>query len=68
MTAEKWLLNVNEFADLLNVKPATIRRWLLLRKISSTRIGGRLVRIPRGEAARLVDAGFCPSKERGGWK
>jgi excisionase family DNA binding protein len=62
MMSEKSLLKVTEFAALLNVTPAAVRRWLLERKISSTRIG-RLVRIPRDEAIRLVETGFRPSHE-----
>jgi excisionase family DNA binding protein len=60
MEKEKSLLRVNEFAALLDVTPACVRRWLLERKIASTRIG-RLVRIPREEATRLIDGGFRPA-------
>ncbi len=60
--SEKSLLKVNEFAAELNVTPAAVRRWLLERKISSTRIG-RLVRIPRDEATRLIDTGFRPARK-----
>lgn len=60
--SEKLLLKVNEFAAELNVTPAAVRRWLLERKIASTRIG-RLVRIPRGEATRLIETGFCPVRQ-----
>lgn len=59
--SEKSLLKVNEFAAALNVTPAAVRRWLLERKISSTRIG-RLVRIPRTEIERLVGLGLRPAR------
>ena len=59
MEKSKSLLRVNEFAEMLDVTPACVRRWLLERKIASTRIG-RMVRIPRSEADRLVDHGFRP--------
>jgi excisionase family DNA binding protein len=62
MQEQKSLLKVNEFASELNVTPAAVRRWLLERKISSTRIG-RLVRIPRSEAVRLVETGLRPARE-----
>lgn len=62
MSDDKTLLKVNEFAAALNVTPSAVRRWLLERKISSTRIG-RLVRIPRGEASRLIETGFCPARK-----
>jgi excisionase family DNA binding protein len=59
--SENSLLRVTEFAAILNVTPACVRRWLLERKIASTRIG-RLVRIPREEATRLVESGFRPAR------
>ena len=61
MEKDKSLLRVNEFAALLDVTPACVRRWLLERKIASTRIG-RLVRIPREEANRLIEHGFRPAR------
>jgi excisionase family DNA binding protein len=62
MQEQKSLLRVNEFAALLDVTPAAVRRWLLERRIASTRIG-RLVRIPRDEVTRLIEAGFYPAKK-----
>jgi excisionase family DNA binding protein len=64
MEKEKSLLRVNEFAALLDVTPACVRRWLLERKIASIRIG-RLVRIPKEEAVRLIETGLRPAKVRG---
>jgi excisionase family DNA binding protein len=61
MKDDKSLLRVNEFAAILNVTTACVRRWLLERKIASTRVG-RLVRIPREEATRLIEAGFRPAR------
>jgi excisionase family DNA binding protein len=61
MKDDKSLLRVNEFAAILDVTPACVRRWLFERKIASTRIG-RLVRIPRDEAIRLIESGFRPAK------
>jgi len=61
MEKDKSLLRVNEFAELLDVTPACVRRWLLERKISSTRIG-RLVRIPASEIERLVESGLRPAR------
>ena len=62
MQEQKSLLRVNEFAALLDVTPAAVRRWLLERRIASTRIG-RLVRIPRDEVTRLIESGFYPAKK-----
>jgi excisionase family DNA binding protein len=61
MKNDKSLLRVNEFAALLDVTPACVRRWLLERKIASTRIG-RLVRIPASEIERLVESGLRPAR------
>ncbi len=61
MEKEKSLLRVNEFAALLDVTPACVRRWLLERRIASTRIG-RLVRIPASEIERLVESGLRPAR------
>jgi excisionase family DNA binding protein len=61
MEKEKSLLRVNEFAELLDVTPACVRRWLLERKIASTRIG-RLVRIHASEIERLVESGLRPAR------
>jgi excisionase family DNA binding protein len=62
MEKEKSLLRVNEFAALLDVTPACVRRWLLERKISSIRIG-KLVRIPREVATQILDRGFRPARQ-----
>jgi excisionase family DNA binding protein len=62
MEEEKSLLSVKEFAALLNVTPACIRRWLLERKIACVKVGNRLVRIPVAERDRIVQAGFRPAR------
>jgi excisionase family DNA binding protein len=61
MNDDKPLLRVNEFAVRLDVTTACVRRWLLERKIASTRIG-RLVRIPTTEVERLVESGLRPAR------
>lgn len=49
------LLTVAEVADLLRMKPATIRAWILRRKISYVKLAaGRSVRIPESEVQRLT--------------
>ena len=58
------LLRVEEAAALLNMKPSTIRAWLLRRKLSKVRIGERSVRIPREEVERLIAEGSVPARER----
>jgi excisionase family DNA binding protein len=58
----EWL-TVNEFAEALGITRACVRRWLLERRLTSTRIG-RLVRIPRSEIERLVGSGLRPARSR----
>lgn len=48
------LLTVPEFSQALKVKEATVRKWLLLRRIASVKLGRRLVRIPASELHRLL--------------
>ncbi len=59
----KKLLSVPEFAEVLGVTIACVRRWLLERRITFTKIG-RLVRIPASEVERLVADGMSPAKAR----
>ena len=56
------LLRVEEFAAALSVKPSAIRRWLLERRVSSVKVGRKLIRIPASEIDRLVEAGFRPAR------
>ena len=57
------LLRVEEFAAILNVKPSTVRAWLLKRRIARVRIGSRAVRIPAGEIERIITNGTVPARE-----
>ena len=57
------LLRVEEAADFLNVKPSTIRAWLLLRKLPKVHVGARCVRIPREALERLVAENTVPVRE-----
>jgi excisionase family DNA binding protein len=56
------LLTVREVAERLALKEATIRAWLLARRIASVRVGRRAVRIPCSEVDRVVAEGFLPAK------
>jgi excisionase family DNA binding protein len=56
------LLSVPQFAQALGAKPSCIRRWILLRKITSVKVG-RLIRIPSSEIVRLVNKGIRPARE-----
>lgn len=56
------LYSVPEFANLLGVTVACVRRWLLERKIGRVKVG-RLVRIPADELDRLITEGYRPAKQ-----
>jgi len=65
MTTERNnLLRVEEAAEFLNVKPSTIRAWLLRRKLACVRIGQRAIRIPRAALEKLITDGTVPVRER----
>jgi excisionase family DNA binding protein len=55
------LLSVPQFADVLGVTPACIRRWILERKITTVKLG-RLIRVPSSEVERLVSSGLRPAR------
>lgn len=61
MVKETKLLSIPQFAEELCITQACVRRWVLERKIASTRIG-RLVRIPGSEIQRLIDSGYRPAR------
>jgi excisionase family DNA binding protein len=58
----KQLLSVNEAAERLGLKPATIRAWLLRRKLPRVNCG-RAVRVPAGAIAEFIDRHTVPAKE-----
>ena len=54
------LLPVNEAAERLGVKPATIRSWILRREKLEVVKVGRLVRITKKSLDRFIDANTIP--------
>lgn len=52
-------ITVAEAAVRLGLKPSTIRKLILTRRIGYTKIG-RAVRIPEAELERLIRAGYRP--------
>lgn len=56
------LLHVNEAAEILGLKPATIRAWLLRRKLPRVNCG-RAVRIPSEAVEDFVRRNTIPAKE-----
>jgi predicted DNA-binding transcriptional regulator AlpA len=57
------LLRCNEVADALALKPATIRRWILGRKIAVVRVSPRAVRVPFSEIERIIRERTVPARE-----
>lgn len=57
------LLTLSQAADTLSVKVSTLRKWVLLRKITYCKPGGRVVRIPASEITRLQETTMVPRLE-----
>ena len=57
------LLRIDEAAEFLNVRPSTIRAWLLRRKLPRVRVGVRAVRIPLEALQKLVAENTIPARE-----
>ncbi len=55
------LFTVQEAAEALRIKPATVRAWVLRRKINSFRVG-RAVRISAEEIERVLRDGLRTAK------
>jgi excisionase family DNA binding protein len=55
------LLTVPEAAASLALKPSTIRRWILTRKIDVVRPGARAVRVPEAVVAKIIKQGYRPA-------
>jgi excisionase family DNA binding protein len=58
----KVLLNVLETAELLGIKPSTVRAWLLRRKLPCVHVG-RAVRIPAEAITDYVERNTIPARE-----
>jgi excisionase family DNA binding protein len=58
------LLRVEQAADFLNVKPSTIRAWLLKRRLPKVKVGDRCVRIPRQALEELIAENTVPTRQR----
>jgi excisionase family DNA binding protein len=56
------LLSVQETAERLGLKPATIRAWLLRRKLPRVNCG-RAVRIPADAIAQFIERNTIPARE-----
>ena len=58
--AEK-LLTIPQAAELLALAPATLRKWLYLRRLPCVRLG-RAVRLREADVEAFVRAGFDPAR------
>jgi excisionase family DNA binding protein len=56
------LLSVREAGEVLNLRPATIRAWLLRRKLPRVKCG-RAVRIPADAIENFIAANTIPARE-----
>lgn len=56
------LLTIKEAGEALAVKPATIRAWLLRRKLPRVNCG-RAVRIPAEAVERFIERNTVPARE-----
>ena len=57
------LLRVPEAAALLGLKPATVRAWLLQRKLPCVRLSARAVRLRRADVERVISQGFVGARQ-----
>ena len=55
------LLTVQETADRLGLKPATVRFWIWTRKVEHVKVG-RAVRIREDTVRELIDQGTIPAR------
>ena len=62
--AEK-LLTIPEAAERLALAPATLRKWLYLRRLPCVRLG-RAVRLRESDVEAIVRAGFTLGRLSGG--
>ena len=54
------MLSVREFAEMLGIREATVRAWLLMRRISYHKVGRKVV-ISESEVERILAAGSVPA-------
>lgn len=59
----KGLLSVNEAAEILGLKPSTIRAWLLRRRNLRFVRCGRAIRIPAEAIDRFIAENTVPTRE-----
>jgi hypothetical protein len=50
-------LTVEKFAEICEVSPRTVERWMLCRRIDSLKVAGA-VRVPKLEVLRMLAVGY----------
>ena len=62
---EKELLNVDEAAELLNIRPTTVRAWILKRRVPFVKFGRSQrsrVFLRRCDLEKLIEQSLVPAK------
>lgn len=59
----KGLMTVEQFAEAVGLRPATVRQNIWRRELEFVRIG-RAIRFKPETAEKLIDAGTVPARER----
>lgn len=62
-TAKKGLMTVEQFAEAVGLRPATVRQWIWLRKVPYVRVG-RAIRFKPETAQQIVARGTVPALEQ----
>jgi len=57
------LMDIEESATFLHVKPCTIRSWVLNKKIAYVKLGRRIF-LRRGDLEQLIERSVVPAKVR----
>lgn len=58
------LLKIPAAAEVLNLRPKTLRAWMAARRIGYIRVGGA-IRIPASEVQRIIAEGKVPARQHG---
>lgn len=57
------LVNIDEAAAYLSLKPATLRSWVLRRKIPYVKVNGKAVRIRLSDLDTIIQEGSVPVRQ-----
>jgi excisionase family DNA binding protein len=58
-----YLLTMQEAAERLGIKAATVRSWVLSRQIGYIKVGKKLIRIPASEVEKIIERGRVPARQ-----